>query len=425
MPSPRKELAARLLRAGARLRGVALSADREDMVRMREVLHRSGVGPGQVVGLAGLPGSELLVAIAAVWAVDAVPRPSAEGAPPVGCHYVLSPTGLFESGEDLPLEHDVTALLHATSGSSAVAKVARRSVASVLQEANGYRDGLGLCAADRISVPVSLAHSFGSGVALSALLSGCDVYADNKRLPSTLAADMDGGLLNKLAVTPSLGQLLARTRRSGTRTVDVVLVGAGVLAEGPSEELADRFGVKITVGYGSTETGGTFIGSNGIGAPIAGVEVAWPQIGQEGQLVLRIVTPVLGYANEAPRTSPIWRTGDIVIREAPLVVRYVRRVSDDRIRLNGSFVDVAPLREEAERIPGVSEHAVVVAPEQQSAGVEALYLVLASETLTPSALLRQLRWRGPPVRVVTCRSLPRNGMGKLDRAALVQMVRAA
>jgi acyl-coenzyme A synthetase/AMP-(fatty) acid ligase len=298
-------------------------------------------------------------------------------------------------------------------------------VASVLQEANGYRDGLGLCAADRISVPVPVMHSFGSGVALSALLSCCDVYADHNRLPSALAADMDRGLLNKVAVTPSLGQLLARTRRSGTRTADVVLVGAGVLVEGLSEELADRFGVKVTVGYGSTETGGTFIGSNGIGAPIAGVEVVRPRVGQEGQLVLRTVTPVLGYANEAPRTSLIWRTGDIVIRETPSAVRYVRRVSDDRMRLNGSFVDVAPLREEADRIPGVSEHAFVVAPEQQSAGVEALYLVLASETLTSAALSRQLRWRGPPVRVVTCRSLPRNGMGKLDRAALVELVRAA
>ena len=425
MPSPRQDLAARLLGADARLWGVALSADREDMVRMREVLRESGVGPGQVVGLAGLPGPELLVAIAAVWAVDAVPRPSTEGAPPARCHYALSPTGLLESGEDLPLEHDATALLHATSGSSAVAKVARRSVASVLQEANGYREGLGLCPADRISVPVPVAHSFGSGVALSALLSGCDVYADNKRLPSALAADMDGGLLNKVAVTPSLGQLLARTRRSGTCTVDAVLVGAGVLAEGLSEELADRFGVKVTVGYGSTETGGTFIGSSGIGAPIAGVDVVWPETGQEGQLVLRTVTPVLGYMNEAPRTSPIWRTADIVVREAPSAVRYVRRVSDDRIRLNGSFVNVAPLREAAERIPGVSEHAFVVAPEQRSAGVEALYLVLASAILTPPALARQLRWRGPPVRVVTCRSLPRNGMGKLDRAALVQMVRAA
>jgi acyl-coenzyme A synthetase/AMP-(fatty) acid ligase len=424
VPSPRQELAARLLGGGARLCGVALSADRQDVAHICKMLRASGVMPGQVVELAGLPGPDLLVAIAAVWAVDAVPRPSVAGAPLAGCHYVLSPSELRALAENLLLEHGVTALLHATSGSSAVAKVARRSVASILQEANGYREGLSLCSTDRVAVPVPVAHSFGSGVALSALLSGCDVYPDNQRLPSTLAAEVDGGTLNKVAVTPALGQLLARTRRSGTCTADAVLVGAGVLAEKLSVELADRFGAKVTVGYGSTETGGTFIGGSGLGAPIAGVEVVEPQIGQEGQLVLRTATPVLGYVNEELRTSPIWRTGDLVVHEAPSALRYVRRVSDELVRLNGSFVDVACLREAVEHMPGVSEHAFVVIPDQQSAGVEALYLVLATKAVTPPALVRQLPWRGPPVRIVTCGALPRNGMGKLDRVALAQMARA-
>lgn len=423
MPSPRQELAAQLLGAGARLRGVALSGASQEVLRLRWLLQSGGVKPGQVVGLNGV---DPLVAIPAVWAEDAVPRPLPRGAA-AGCHHVLQLDGLLPQESDWPFEPDLTALLHETSGSSSVAKLARRSVASVLEEAGGYRKGLALCADDKVMVPVPVLHSFGSGVALSALLNGCDVLAESGRLPSAVAADLDGGVANKIAITPPLAQLLVATRRRGGHAIDAMLVGAGVLPQRLASQLAERFEVDITVGYGSTETGGTFIGANGLGAPINGIDVVWPPIGEEGQLVLRTPTAVLGYADENLRTSKLWRTGDIVLHEACGTVRFVRRTSDDRIRLNGSFVDVAPLREAIERIPAVTEHVFVVAPANAAEGIDSLYLLLASRSLDRSSLydaVRAVDWRGPTVKWVTCRSLPRNSLGKLDRAALAQLVSA-
>lgn len=405
------------MRSGARLDGVPMT-DHEAVAATERLLQAGEVRPNQVVALVGLAGPRLLAAIAAVWAADAVPHPSS-GRPSCGCHVVLDAAGLSATGLDLTSECAETAIMHATSGSSAIAKVARRSVSSVLLEANGYSAGLQLNVNDRVGVPVPVAHSFGSGVALSALLSGCDVHADAMRLPSAVAADVDEGRLNKVAITPSIARLLVKTRRRGLCNADAVLVGAGVLDASLASNISRRFQTPAMVGYGSTETGGTFLGHVGMGSPVPGVDMIWPLIGQQGPLVLRISAPVLGYADEAPRTSRTWRTGDIVVRDGHASARYVRRQTDDRVRVNGVFVDVTPLREQVQRVAGVSEHAFVVATEPHG---ESLYLVLATASTHPDALARALCWPGPAVQVVTCPSLPRNEIGKLDRDKLTQLV---
>lgn len=427
MPESRPELAAALLEAGAGLNGQDFSSRSTSFVAAREQLLSAGVQCGHLVGLADMPSTNLLRMIVAAWSLNALPWPVSSPEQYAQCWVVLSgEQGAVESHGGTLQGHTSAALLHSTSGSTAISKTACRSTSSVLSEARGYKCGLELDPRDRVLVPVPVSHSFGSGVAISALLSGCDVRADHGRLPASVASDLDSGEVDKVAATPALAALLLKTRRSGSQSPKAFLIGAGVVSPSLASSVEERFHVSPIRGYGSTETGGTFIGPIGLGAPIDGVEIVWPPLNSEGELVLRTSTPTLGYLSETPRVVRVWRTGDVVRRDGAGVVAYLRRRNDDQVRLNGRFVDLTGLQAALEAGPGVREHTAVVLPDRSRIGAEVLYIVVATDELPHEEITRRLT---PPVvplgtRVVTCAALPRTALGKLDRGSLVKLVDA-
>ncbi|RQR40634.1 hypothetical protein DIE22_05075 [Burkholderia sp. Bp9142] len=390
-------------------------------------LDEAHVRAADVVALEGLSAAETLMAMVAAWRVEAIPFPVPHGMPIPYCDFVVTAGPRVAPGNGMPDHRGLaqTAMLHLTSGSTAHPRVVRRSVASVLIEAAGYERGLCLRRSDAVRVPVPVTHSFGSGVAVSSLLCGCHVLVDPVRIPSRLAAEVDAGGISTLVLTPPLARLVTETRPLGPPRLVTALVGAGTMTDELSRRFRERFGISPTFGYGSTETGGTFIGLAGIGNPIDAIDIVEPAPGSAGELVLRLPSPLSGYVGETPPSNREWRTGDLVDRTIGGVVHYVGRKAGP-LRVNGRFVDIAPYEAALSALPDVQAVAFLALPGIVRPEIEELYAVAESRNLVAGqviAVLDPLARSGVACRAFIVEQLPRNEVGKLDRRELVRMIR--
>jgi acyl-CoA synthetase (AMP-forming)/AMP-acid ligase II len=423
----RRYLAQKALAAGAIIGLSSVHRENPFISALCRRLDEAGVGSGMVVALANLSAAETLLATVAIWSADAVPFPLPPDKPAPFCNFIVSAGPHVELANGMPdyrgLEH--AAVLHQTSGSTASPKVARRSVNSVLTEAAGYHRGLELGPSDVVRIPVPVTHSFGWGIAISAMLCGCRVLPQLVRLPSILAAEVDAGEISKLALTPPLARLLTETRLAGSPRLLAAIVGAGTVSEDLVHCFHKRFGVRVTIGYGSTETGGTFIGSSGIGRPIDLIEITNPAQGEKGELVLRLPSPALGYVGEAPPSTCEWRTGDLVDRSGGHQVRYIARMSGS-LRVNSQFVETEPYKAVLAGLSDVKDVVFLVLPGAEFPEIEELCVAVASRTLSvqqvTDALLSFVD-RSLACRVFVFEQLPKNELGKLDRSELIRLIR--
>jgi acyl-CoA synthetase (AMP-forming)/AMP-acid ligase II len=427
----RRELAERILAQRPRVNGEMIdSADSRFRALSRRMLH-SGVQPGEIVALRGLEGRDLVFAALAVWHADAIPAPEASPEPPESAARsswvitdelaVVPTTGDRPAGDRLAS----TAVIHTTSGSTGRPKPTRRGVASVLIEAAGYRERLVLSSGDCVAVPIPLVHSLGWGVAFSALLSGCDIDTAPLVRATTLSRKIDASLISVVALTPPLARLLVDTRREGAGELRVGMVGAGRVTPDLDRSFEERFGCALLHGYGSTETGGTFLGERGMGTPIPGVEIVQPPRGREGELVLRFAAPVEGYLDGESPTSSEWKTGDTVRHETDGTVYFRERIRG-LLRLNGRYVDSDVLEKVLCSVPGVAEVYLLALPRDETPEIEDFYGIVAGKADAAdliASMARHLPDTVPVPRIVTCDRLPRNSLGKPDRALMTEIVR--
>ncbi|SCK13901.1 Acyl-CoA synthetase (AMP-forming)/AMP-acid ligase II [Streptomyces sp. WMMB 322] len=426
---PRREVLSRILAGGARIDGQEVSLLGDLTGRLSNNLRQAGAGSGSLVIQAGLQGRELLIATLATWAVDAVPLPCSK--PPqmdvTRSAYVMDQAGTVRApAVDAPVEEmDSTLALHLSSGSTGRPKAVRRGTASVLGEAHGYRVKLGMGPASQVLVPIPLMHSFGWGFAVSALLNGADVDAEPVVRMSRLAGKIDGGWGEVLGLTPPVARLLTDTRPTGTAgRLRTAMVGAGPVSEGLAVQFRKRFGVPLSRGYGSSETGAIFIGKQGIGNPIPGVEITHPAPGARGELRLRMDAPVQGYLGEEPDSAHEWNTGDIVDHHSGGEVHFVERARP-ALRLNGRFVDVKEADEALRALPGVEDVYLFALPRKETPEQEDFCAVVAgpdADRAEAERVLRRLVDGLAAPRVVLCEKLPVDIVGKPDREELKRLV---
>ncbi|GHG12140.1 MULTISPECIES: class I adenylate-forming enzyme family protein [Amycolatopsis] len=408
MSSGRRRLAEDLMTGEARIDGRTLGDHGELVEATREDLRNAGVRAGSVVTLTDPEAPELIVGLLAAWSLDAVPfvTPRRRNLPPGG-------TGL-----------ERTALLMPTSGSTGEPKVARRGVAGVRVEAEGYRDYLGLTPEDRVAVPVPVTHSYGLGVTISALLAGCDVVTTRPTGLPRVAALMDSGAVSVVALTAPIARLLVQVKPAGDRTVRAALVGAGSVPDDLDTAFLARFRRPLDRGYGSTETGGTFLGARGIGRPIAGIGVRSPAPGGRGELVLEFAVPVEGVLGQGP--ADVWHTGDVVERDIDGCCHYVGRIRP-ALRVNGRYVDEDDVVPGLRALSGVTDVHLIVVNREKTPEVQDFHAVVeAGERLderSVRAYLAGLRPGVPRPRITQCGRVPRNAVGKVDRDALIGLIR--
>lgn len=306
------------------------------------------------------------------------------------------------------------ALYQRTSGSTAESKLVVRTVQSLLVEWEGYVGGLSLSPESCVGVPLSVSHSFGMGIALAGLSSGSVVQVGSLMPVRRWASALDGRTFTHIACTPTVASLLSAVPGAAARTTaTTMVVGAGQASESLKSRIRERFACDICLGYGSTETGGTFLGMEGLGDPIPGVTISEPQAGSMGELVLEFDYEIPGYPLER-RTSTSWRTGDLVQRDHSGVVRFQRRIVD--LRVNGVTIGDAGFHDTLRKhFQGRFE---VVVRMNECKGYEVMHLfaeIPVDVSVVSAALVRQY---GVSPMIHPIDALPLDNNGKLDRRRL-------
>ncbi|BCK68056.1 hypothetical protein Srufu_020090 [Streptomyces libani subsp. rufus] len=312
MRSARQEIVTRIIDSGSRLAGEPVSDVLENLSGLANDLRQAGVKAGNVVVLEDLQSRDLLAAILLVWQFDAIPmlcqkRPDL---PLTNTSFFIDRNFVAHAPEiDAPVHGlETTALLHVSSGTTDKPKIVKRGVASVLAEAVAYRVRLPMTPQDHVIVPIPVVHSYGSGFALSALINGCRLDPEPVVRVSRLARKIDTGTSAVLALTAPLARLLADTDGTGTTGLRVAMVGAGQVSAGLAEAFAARFGVSLARNYGSSETGAIFMGEQGMGEPIPGIEIVHPARGEVGELQIRSAAPSKAmWETRNPGTSVVYR----------------------------------------------------------------------------------------------------------------------
>jgi len=239
----------------------------------------------------------------------------------------------------------------------------------------------------------------------------------------------------RLLEDPRLGREVATSMR-------LFLCGSAPLLPSTFEEFAQRTGHRILERYGMSEAGmitsnpydgERVAGSVGFALPDVQVRVAGPdgvELPRDAVGVLEIRGPNLfkGYWRMPEKTAEEFRaggwfvTGDLATLDATGRVAIVGRAKD--LVISGGF-NVYPkeIELEIDALPGVVESAVIGVPHPDfGEGVVAVVACQAGSSLTEGQVLAALRERlarfKQPKRVCFVDDLPRNAMGKVQKARL-------
>ncbi len=172
--------------------------------------------------------------------------------------------------------------LHPTSGSTGLPKIAIRPGASAIAEADHYIDATGIDHADSLLVVTPMSHAYAYGMGLMVpLVSGATVLSMRRFVLKGVLRALDEFSVTVFPAVPAMldmllfgkgGELLSRPR---------MVLSAGVpLTRRTAETFRKVTGRLVCPLYGTTETGGITVGSEGmppeqvdhVGPPMRGVE---------------------------------------------------------------------------------------------------------------------------------------------------------
>lgn len=384
------------------------------------------------MSLPAVRGAEQLAAVLAIWADGAVPvlggaKPGHGDWRGTGALWAW-PSSLLRDGNSVDT---LTAFVHRSSGSSGTPRYARRSAASLLREAEGYRCCYRIRAGERAYVAAGIEHSFAFGAAFALLSASAEVELAPLFSPRGLVQRLTGDAADIVILTPMMARLALQAASTGARPerpARCVIAGAGAVSDVLNGAFERRFGVPISRNYGATETGATLgldhhAGERVIGTPFAGVRILAPSLAGRGELVLDLGTEILGYEDAVPidrKPESVWYTGDVVtVREDGLVSLEGRL--DDRVKVNGRLVDLAAVARAASGVAGVRE-AVALAVSRP--GHADTLVVVCEGAAALAERIASAVWSvaedAATVRMLPI--LPRTSAGKPDRARLRRML---
>ncbi|WP_102961375.1 class I adenylate-forming enzyme family protein [Mangrovicella endophytica] len=391
--------------------------------------------PGDRVRLRGIHGNALLHGVHTLWRRGLVPVLGAEqltAATWTGEASLFDWDGLTlqQQTHGTP-DHDPPALLQATSGSTRHPKLVARGAASLLDEAQRYAARYGFAAGQRALIAAPVFHSFAFGAALALISAGASVECQRTPNPAALARRLRAGDFDVVVLTPAIARLAVKAQRgliADGESSCLVIAGAGPVPDALDAAFRRSFGCALARNYGSTETGATFgepasLPEGRIGRPFNGITIlAPPPDGSMGELVLSLGHAILGEEGSAlssDHAAGIWRTGDVVRREADGSAVLIGRLAD-RLKINGHSIDGAALTQRLRALPGVTDALAICGPERHRGGADALILALEGPRPDP-AIIREALAEVPavPTRIVTMPALPRTAAGKIDRLQLL------
>lgn len=337
-------------------------------------------------------------------------------------------TGL-RVGEEID---DDVALVVTTSGTTGTPKGAMLTPAALVASARATQDRLGGPGTWLLALPSY--HIAGIQVLVRSVLAGTvpvelDVSNgfDVDQLTSAVAALGSGRRYASLVAVQLAKALTVPAAAAALASLDAVLLGGGPAPTTVLAAAADA-GIHVVRTYGMSETAGGCVYD---GVALDGVEVRI----DDGRVILGGPTLAKGYRNSVepdPFAEPGWfRTDDAGSLDSAGVLTILGRM-DEAISTGGLTVLPQLVESALACHPGVAECAVFgVADERLGQRVVAAIVLVHPDSVPPSvAELRQtvtqtLDSTAAPREVHVMAELPRRGIGKIDRAALVAAFSAA
>lgn len=357
--------------------------------------------------------------------------------------------GRFLELERATLDHQDTAFLQYTGGTTGVAKGAmlthRNMVANVLQ-AVAWIGAAARPGKDVIVTPLPLYHIFGltanwlvfqkHGAQNVLIVNPRDMQAFCKELRSYKFTFISGvnTLFNALLHSPAFSQVDFSALR-------ITLGGGMAVQRSVAERWKEVTGNTLTQAWGLTETspaacinplGQPFTGS--IGLPISSTEISIRDdagqelsIGQSGEICVRGPQVMAGYWQRPDETQKVmlpegWlRTGDVGRMDDDGYV-FIEDRKKDMILVSGFNVYPNEVEEVVATTPGVLEVAAVAQADEHSGEVVAVFVVRKDSNLTAQQVIDHARTGltgyKVPRHVYFRDELPKTNVGKILRRVL-------
>ena len=354
--------------------------------------------------------------------------------------------GEFETVDSGP---DDLAVIIYTSGTTGRSKGAMVTHRNLLSNARVLVDCWGFSDRDVLLHALPVFHIHGLFVANHcALLSGAKLLWHRKFDPKLVLRDLARATV-MMGVPTFYTRLLAEHgfNREACRSVRLFISGSAPLQIETFGEFQRRTGQSILERYGMSEAG--MICSNpldgerrggSVGFPLPGVSVRvtddhdrpLPR-GEVGGIQIKGENVFAGYWRMPQKTREeftadgYFRTGDIGTFEPDGQVSIVGRAKD--LIISGGY-NVYPREIELalDALPGVTESAVIGIPDPDfGESVTAVVVARKDAKLDPAALIAELKKNFAnykvPKRVYLVEDLPRNAMGKVQKAVLRERYR--
>ncbi|MGP1283051.1 MAG: AMP-binding protein [Parasphingopyxis sp.] len=379
-------------------------------------------------------------AIAAAGGDATVLTLDADGAGSLAARVAATAADGFETVTRAP--DDLAAILY-TSGTTGVSKGAMLSHDNLASNARVLQDWWHWQPDDVLIHALPIYHVHGLFVALHlALLGGSTIRFHRSFDADAVLADMSGATV--LMGVPTFYVRLAAhdgLTREASATMRLFISGSAPLLENTFAAFEAKTGHLILERYGMTEAG--MITSNPydgeripgtVGFPLPGVSArvaddrgAEVARGEPGVLEIKGPNLFRGYWNKPEKTAEEMRpdgyfvTGDIATMDADGRVAIVGRAKD-LIIAGGLNIYPKEIELALDGVPGVCESAVIGVPHPDLGEAVVAMVVRDNDMLTEEAVLSAIADRlarfKQPRRILFADALPRNAMGKVQKARL-------
>ncbi|HEX9681501.1 MAG TPA: AMP-binding protein [Acidimicrobiales bacterium] len=362
----------------------------------------------------------------------------------VGLEEVMSaePVPVVDRADD-----DLAALIFTsgTAGSPKAAMLTHRNLLSNLEQAQ-RQPGRSLVSTDVVYGVLPLFHIFGLNVLLGLTLHvGASVVLEERFDPaSSLDVLLEHGVTTVVGAPPMWAAWAAMPEvpEGCFEKVRLALSGAARLPDAVADTCRDRFGLRLSEGYGLTEASPIVTSSVGdeprvgsVGRPLPGVEVRLVDTdgqdaleGDSGEVWVRGPNVFAGYLDDAEATAAVldgegWlHTGDIAVSDDDGYLYLVNR-SKDVIIVSGFNVFPGEVEEVLASHAGIREVAVVGVPHPHTGeAVKAYVVVEPGQSFEEDLLIgfcedRLARYKCPD-KIEFVPQIPRGLGGKVLRRAL-------
>lgn len=353
-----------------------------------------------------------------------VPLPEGVEAPPF-CDAIWGAEG--PEPRAAPSMAEAGLLFFASSGSSGPPKWITHRAQTLLKNASAPIARFGLCAADKVLVPVPIGHMFGLGVALlPALMAGASVRMVKGSPLEILAAERAFDPNCIFMVPGQLHTLMALRRKPRPYRL---IVSAGDRLSPDVAEAFEALHGPVVGAYGSSEMGVVAAASPNdcaeirraaIGPLMPGMALCGQDITQApGPISLRNETGFAGYADASGRIAQpapkCWESGDLGEMGADGRLRVLGR-RDHAIKRDGLFVHLSEIEACLSGAPGVAGVVVVAAGETpRGTKLTAYCRGKADADALRAHCHAHLPTRAVPDRFEVVQDLPLLPSGKVDR----------